>query len=221
MKKSLLALSVLLMAAPSLSTAGDADLKAGDWLVRGRVVHVKPNDSTSAVSGIAGTEGGADSDTIPELDITYMLTPNVGAELILGTSSHDVVGTRGAVTGVGVANVHLLPPTLLLQYHFNGLGAVRPYVGAGLNYTFFYDVEEHSNLRAIGGTPSVSFDDGFGLAVQAGADWHINPKWFLNLDVKYIKLDTSMTISNSPVSGTTSDVTLNPLLIGGGIGYRF
>ncbi|MDQ7073474.1 MAG: OmpW family outer membrane protein [Gammaproteobacteria bacterium] len=78
----------------------------------------------------------------PELDITYMFTPNWGAELILGYSSHDVNATGSVQSLLGqVIDAKALPPTLTLQYHFMPNSNIRPYVGAGVNYTYFFDEE--------------------------------------------------------------------------------
>lgn len=58
----------------------------GDWLVRVRGINVNPNDSSSTVrvpalgGSVAGSSVGVNSDTVPELDITYMMTPNWGLE---------------------------------------------------------------------------------------------------------------------------------------------
>lgn len=197
-----------------------AALKKGDWLVRGRVLWVIPNDSTGAVSGIANTEAGVNNDTVPELDFTYMFTNNLGMELILGTTRHHVSGIKGVVAGVGVADTNLLPPTLTLQYHFDGLGRFRPYAGVGINYTKFFNTDVHSTLAGLGAT-KVEFEDSWGPAAQIGLDTHISKEWFANLDVKYIHLNTEMTITGGAVPGLTTDVRINPWVFGVGIGRHF
>lgn len=207
----------VVFAAMSGLMATDALADKGDWLVRGRVIHVSPNDSTGLVSGIAGTEAGVDSAPTLELDFTYMLTNNWGAELILATTKHDVAGTRGAVAGADVGEVRLLPPTLTLQYHFAPRAKVRPYAGIGVNYTHFYDEKAGSGL---GAGASVDYKDSWGLAAQGGLDIDMGNNWFVNLDVKYIDIDTTLTITGGAVPGTTS-VDINPWVFGIGIGTRF
>jgi hypothetical protein len=72
--------------------------------------------------------------------------------------------------------VALLPPTLTLQYHFSPESAsFRPYVGAGVNYTRFYDI----NLLAGAATVDKS---SWGGALQLGADIPLNKTFFLNID---------------------------------------
>ena len=103
-------------------------LSAQNWQVRLRGVSVQPYEKS--------TVGGEDSDVnisnafIPELDFTYFFNKNFAAELILGTSKHDVkVGNDE----VSLGSVRLLPPTLTLQYHFYPTKTLKPYLGAGLN----------------------------------------------------------------------------------------
>ncbi|MCM3016303.1 hypothetical protein M3570_21815, partial [Bacillus subtilis] len=122
------------IAMPSLSHAaspGDG-IHQGDVLVRLRAISIQPNERASDTLGAINT--GVNNAIVPELDFTYMIRDYLGVELILGTSRHQLTSSLGNLGGVGV-----LPPTLLLQYHFNHAGKVRPYVGAGLNYTYFYN----------------------------------------------------------------------------------
>ena len=112
------------------------------WQFRLRGVVVSPDEKAS----IETIGGDADISTtvIPELDITYFFNKNWSLELILGTTEHDVEAIGTAAGNIDLGSVWLLPPTLTLQYHLTSLGNFKPYVGAGLNYTIFYGVEEGS-----------------------------------------------------------------------------
>ena len=159
MKKALLA--VLLMAATAVggySTrvwAADMPVKApiaaakawSPWMIRLRALVVKPSDNVT-FDQLPGTGATWNTTVVPELDITYFFTPNVAVELILGVTRHSATGkdiaTSGAlvgtdINGLAVGKSWLLPPTLLLQYHFTDFGAFKPYVGAGVNYTVFFN----------------------------------------------------------------------------------
>lgn len=223
-------LAVALLAATGLSAIAAPAMayEAGDWLVRGRIAHINPNDDSghlfvNAGAGDldAGPGVGVDSDTIPELDITYMITPNWGAELILGYSDHTVYTNKTVALG-DVIDTKVLPPTLTLQYHFAPNSNIRPYVGAGINYTYFFDEEVAGAI----GTPGskVKLEDSFGLAAQAGVDIAINDDWFFNADVKYIQIDTKAKFTN--IAGgvyesahITADI--DPFVYSIGIGRRF
>ncbi|MBC8830278.1 OmpW family protein, partial [Escherichia coli] len=105
------------------ASPGDG-INQGDVLVRLRAISIQPNERASDTLGAINT--GVNNAIVPELDFTYMIRDYLGVELILGTSRHQMTSSLGNLGGVGV-----LPPTLLLQYHFNHAGKVRPYVGAG------------------------------------------------------------------------------------------
>jgi outer membrane protein len=229
------------LAAAMLATLGLASAampamayEAGDWLVRGRIINVNPNDDSGALFvGSPGSSVGkgvtVDSDTVPELDITYMMTPNWGAELILGYSKHTVTaeGAAGStVANLGgsrdVIDTKVLPPTLLLQYHFMPNSTIRPYVGAGINYTYFFDESVPSNSGVAAAGDKVKLDSSWGLAAQAGVDIAINDDWFVNADVKYIDIDTTAHFNNINTVGTAKiDADIDPFVFGIGIGRRF
>lgn len=193
----------------------------GDWLVRGRLIHVAPNDSSGAVTGIPGSGVGVDSDSTLELDFTYMLTSNLGLELILATTRHDLNG-EGTIAGLGrIGESGVLPPTLTLQYHFAPRAAVRPYAGVGVNYTLFYGAESSAALdSALGGATDISLSNSFGLAAQAGMDVSLSKDWFMNLDLKYIQIDTKATLATGGTTRTVN-VDINPWVFGVGVGRRF
>ncbi|NQY27248.1 MAG: OmpW family protein [Piscirickettsiaceae bacterium] len=220
-------LAVALLAALGLSAVAAPAMayEAGDWLVRGRITHIAPQDDSGRlyVDGVSVGEGvGVDSDTIPELDITYMITPNWGVELILGYSEHTIKGEKGAVaTSLGdVIDTKVLPPTLLLQYHFAPNSNIRPYVGAGINYTYFFDEKVVGPVLPKSGD-DIDLDSSWGFAVQAGVDVAINDDWFVNADVKYIDMETEAHFSGTAAGDARINAEINPLVWSVGIGRRF
>ncbi|MEQ5776158.1 OmpW family protein [Thalassospira sp. NFXS8] len=202
-------------AAASIAPASADDMgfkgkSAGDILVRGRIVGVVPDEDIKSDS--LGGEGNVDNDVIPELDFSYFITDNIALELIAGTSKHDVSWNTGA-SDLDLGSVRLLPPTLTLQYHFLSKERFSPYIGAGVNYTFFYDSKP-------GQFQEVKYDNGFGYAFQAGFDYAISGPWSLNVDVKKIFLNTDVSV-NTGAGTVKADADLDPWLFGIGIGYRF
>ncbi|MCF4167663.1 OmpW family protein [Zavarzinia compransoris] len=178
------------------------------WMIRGRALVVVPQEDLNSTSpALPGASVSIDNSVVPELDITYFFTPNIAAELILGTTPHDANVHN---PNVDLGSVWLLPPTLTLQYHFAPEGKIRPYVGAGVNYTIFYGKDEPTGT-------TVDYDNAFGWALQAGVDIPINDHWSMNVDVKQVFLSTDVTINGA----VKADVDINPTLIGFGLGYRF
>lgn len=208
------------LAAAAIATPAHAE--AGDWLVRLRGIYVAPQDDSGGVLPAVPTGSVTVGDAIvPELDFTYFFTNNIAAELILATSPHDIDGA-GAISGLGkIADTMALPPTLTFQYHFAPDAKVRPYVGAGINWTIFYSEDSKASLdTALGGATNISLDDSFGWAVQGGVDFDITDRVFMNLDVKYIDIDTTATL-NTGGSINTVDVNIDPLVFGVGFGMKF
>lgn len=178
------------------------------WLVRVRIIDVVPEENSSTSIGGAITVSDR---IVPELDISYFWTDHFATELILATNSHNIGAVGTSLGDLDAGNVSLLPPTLLAQYHFNPDGKLRPYVGAGINYTFFYDAD-------AGDLTSISYDDGFGYALQAGIDIGLNDNWAINADIKKIFLNTDASINGGAV---TADVDIDPWIFGFGLAYRF
>ncbi|PCI51211.1 MAG: hypothetical protein COB49_02470 [Alphaproteobacteria bacterium] len=203
-----ISVTVLVIAGlPSVSMAKEA----GDFMMRGRAIYVVPNeDATTSIGGTVGIN----NDIVPELDFTYFVTDNIGVELILATSKHHVTALNTALgASASLGSVMLLPPTLTLQYHFTPKSNLSPYVGAGVNYTFYYDES------APGGTiADIDYNDGFGLLLQAGFDFKIDDKWSFNVDVKRVWLNTDVKINGGAV---TADVDIDPWIFGVGFGYTF
>ncbi|MFP2768599.1 OmpW family outer membrane protein [Oceanisphaera sp. KMM 10153] len=196
MKKiSLLVATVLL--APSAFAH-----QTGDILVRGGAINVSPTtDTNDALDVQSNTQLG--------LTLSYMVTDNWGVELLAATPfSHDV-----NLGGSEVANVKHLPPSLMAQYYFgDAQSKVRPYVGAGINYTFFFEEEGRGILAGT----DVEADDSWGLAAQAGIDMDINDNWFVNGSVWYMDIDTDV-----KTAAGTFDTSIDPIGLMVGLGYRF
>jgi outer membrane protein len=225
MKKTTLAAALLTTLGLSTLAAPAMAYEAGDWLVRGRIINVNPNDDsgTLTLNGVdQGTKGvSVNSDTVPELDITYMLHKNWGVELILGYSNHTVKGEKSWSALGDVIDTKVLPPTLTLQYHFMPDSNIRPYVGAGINYTYFFDEEVKGPVLDVPGA-KVKLDSSWGLAAQAGVDVALNDDWFVNFDVKYIDIDTTAHFKNTGAASSAKiDADIDPFVWGIGIGRRF
>lgn len=195
----------LLVAAGLLSSAAVQAADAGSFMVRVRAVHVNFDNGQSDLVDVLDIK--ADDRWIPEIDLSYFFTPNIAAELVL-TYPQNVDITLG---NTKVGRIKALPPSLMLQYHFTNLGAFKPYVGVGVNYTSFTNI---SNFDI----PGVKIDSSStGLAAQVGFDYMIDKNWSVNLDVKYIDMDTDVKLGAAKL-GT---LDLNPITAGVGVGYRF
>lgn len=205
-----------LMAAP-------AQAKQGDILLRVRGIMVAPNEkSGSVLPGFPGEKVSVDNSVMPEIDVTYMASDHIGFELIAATTKHTASGRTGTTGAIGkLASTWVLPPTLTMQYHPIVDGPIRPYVGAGVNYTIFYSEDASSGLEAAVGKTKVSMSDSFGWAGQVGVDIDLNAKFFLNLDLKYIDINTKARLATTAAGTQRVKLALDPLVFGVGVGMRF
>ena len=212
------AIAAFALTAPAYAEDG---LSKGDWLVRLRGILVAPTGSSGTIQPMFPTST-VDIDTrfVPELDFTYMFTNNIGAELILATDKHHAQGASGPLAGQPLLSTWVLPPTLSLQYHFMPSSSVRPYVGAGINYTIFYSESASSFVNSALGQTDVSMSSSFGWAVQAGMDIDISRKFFLNFDIKYVDMSSTATLTTGAIVNTVH-VNINPVIAGVGLGMRF
>ena len=195
---------------------------AGDVLVRVRAIDVIPNDSSGSIlPSFPGEKVNVDSAIVPEIDFTYMVTDYIGLELIAATTKHHINGVTGTTGSIGqLASTYVLPPTLTLQYHLIPTGKFHPYVGAGLNYTFFYKDKASGGLQAAVGPTTVHLSDSFGWAAQAGMDIDVADNLFVNFDVKYIDMRTKARLNTTALGLETVKVKINPIVVGVGVGFR-
>lgn len=200
-------LIVAVMAAAGLLSANAVQAEGeSPWLVRVRALNLNwDNGQGDNLDRTARVE--AVNRWIPEVDVSYFFTKNIAAELVLTYPQNVDINVNGTKQGT----IKALPPSLLLQYHFTDLGALKPYVGAGLNYTLF---TKRSNI--LNGGASVG-KSSTGLALQVGFDYALSKSWSLNLDLKYAKMDTDVFVG-APKAGK---LELNPTMLGVGVGYRF
>ena len=215
--------------------------EAGDWLVRARGIVIAPDDSSGLIglstagvtTPLADSGVSVDTQVVPEVDVTYMITNRVGVEVIAGMANHNVRldGPGPVLTSLGftdnfkIFDTWVLPPTVTLQYHFLPDNNIRPYVGIGANYTAFLMNDATRSLEAAVGPVEVDMDNRFTWAAQAGVDIDINERWYFNLDVKYIDISStaSLLIKNGPLANHSLrvDVDVNPFVFGAGVGLRF
>ncbi len=184
-------------------------VQKGDWLIRGGLGHVSPTGESGTVP-VVGGKLEADDSTNLAVNFTYMLSDNMGVELLGALPfSHDL--KHNSLGKVG--ETKQLPPTLILLYNFAPKSGVRSYAGIGLNYTTFFS---EKTTGALAGT-SLKLDDSFGLAVEAGVDVDLNKDWFFNASLWRMDIDTE---ANSSLLGKF-DVAIDPWVLFVGVGKRF
>lgn len=184
-------------------------VEQGDWLLRFGVTMVSPDAGSSGV--VPDDAIDVDDGTSVSVDFTYMLRENIGIEVLAAYPfTHDIT-----LNGTKIAETDHLPPTVSVQYHFQPKSNVRPYVGVGLNYTTFFS-ESITTEGTTAGITSLSLDDSFGLALQGGVDFNLTEKWYLNLVLRYINIETTAKTNLPDI-----DVDINPWVYTLGVGTSF
>jgi len=219
LKSLVAAMAAVASLAPIASQAQSTE--ENPWMVRVRAVDLlwqngqsNGNGTLAAAGyGVQTTNVKAQNEWIPEFDVTYFFTKNIATELVLTWPQQVNITAGPGNTNAG--KVTALPPSLLLQYHFTELGAFKPYIGAGVNYTIFGN---RSNFPALGNAVQVD-QSSVGAVGQIGADYFFDKNWGVNLDVKYATMSTNVTT----VQGGTSigKLTLNPWMPAVGVTYKF
>lgn len=215
MKKTALALGMAAaLAAGTVNAHG-----AGDVIVRGGGILVTANSDSSTKTA---TEIKLDVNNNAQLGLTgtYMFTDHIGLELLAATPfSHKVSAYVPALdANLGnVVKVRHLPPSLYLQYYFLDKNAgSRPYIGAGLNYTRFFDAE--STNPAI--TDLKIKKHSFGPVVNAGIDIKLTDNLYFNTAMWYTHIHTNASF-NALGANHEVKIKLDPVIFFAGLAYNF
>ncbi|MCQ2030931.1 outer membrane protein OmpW [Stutzerimonas zhaodongensis] len=228
MRKTLFTASVLALAlAAPLAQAH----QAGDVILRAGAITVDPREDSSDIyvgalnTSVPGTKATLDSNTQLGLNFAYMVTDKVGIELLAATPfSHDVgvAGMPGPFASLNgkLGELKHLPPTLSVVYYpLDTRSAFQPYVGAGINYTWFFDDKLTSEAEGKGFS-GLDMKDSWGFAAQVGMDYMLTDNIMVNAQVRYIDIDTTGT-TNYGGAKVKVDVDVDPMVYMVGLGYKF
>jgi outer membrane protein len=236
--KYLLAATALLAlaAAPALAN------EPGTWILRGGVGTVQPASNNLSETDIDGSTyvievGGG---TAMTMTATYMFNEHWALDILASTPfEHDlkltanIVDPFGEGADIGIdalkfASTKQLPPTVSIQYHFSPDADFQPYAGLGMNYTRFSSTKFTSSFTELDeqlglGVDKICLENSYGLAAQLGGDWKIADKWVLNLDVRWMDIDTDATVEGPFFEGEAElgTVEIDPWIYAVNLGYRF
>jgi len=176
------------LAGPALAQSkGDMTLGIG-------VGWVDPGDASNTLAGKIDVDGNAR----PTVTFEYFLADRVGLEVLAAWPfQHDI-----NLAGSGrVGTTKQLPPTVSLQYHFANSSPFTPFVGLGVNYTYFFD---ETGKGVLAGVP-LSLDDSWGLALHAGLDYAFSERSAMRVDVRYIDIDTDAKVGGAKIGSVQID----------------
>ncbi|WP_338805259.1 outer membrane protein OmpW [Xenorhabdus griffiniae] len=210
-------ISALVLAAATLAPSLTFAHEAGDFLFRAGTATVRPHVGSDNVLGLGSF--GVNNNTQLGLTFGYMITDNIGVELLAATPFQHRVSLPGAGE---IAEVKHLPPTLMAQYYFGSSeNEFRPYVGIGVNYTTFFS-EKFSNNATVKSVNLNSLDlkDSWGIAGQVGLDYQLNKNWMLNTSLWWMNIETDVKFKVGDVEKKYK-TRLDPWVFMFGVGYSF
>jgi outer membrane protein len=216
-----------------------------------------PSSFTSAGTGLR-TSG---ADTVG-LIISHFLTDHLAVTSVLGVPPEFSVSGHGTITPPGpagalgtqdigldsvnpiVKSVRQWSPAVLFQYYLGEPAArFRPFVGIGVSYNWFSDLQLDNNfiaqtqqnlgavLAAAAGKPgttqvSAQASSSWQPVFNAGLTYSINEHWGLVASVTFIPLKTTSTVTIKAADGTTlaasrSDLKANPIISYLAVSYKF
>ena len=191
-----LATACTVLAAPALAQS------QGDWTFGVGIINVNPKSDNGTLAGSPAT---LSDDTQISLTAEYFIRDNLGIELLAATPFEHDINIGGTFAGTSKQ----LPPTLSINYHFPTKGKIKPFIGAGINYTTFF--EEASGLGVL------KLEDSWGFALQAGAVWQVSDKGALRLNVRYMDIESDAYLNGASIGKAEID----PVTIGVSYVHRF
>ena len=152
-----------------------------------------------------------DGDVAPVISASWYATPNIAVEL---WGAADKFNHRVRADGAGkIGTVDQQPIALSGQYHFGTADQVmRPFVGLG------YYESNFSNETIGADGAHVGLETAKGAIATAGVDFNSNQTWFARADARYMKGDAGVRVAGQ---GTGEELTIDPWVVGVGIGARF
>jgi outer membrane protein len=213
------------LAAALAFASGASAQSAGQWTAKFGANKLTPKVVSGDISAPAlpGSKGDVSGDTQPVLVFAYGFTDNISAEMAIGTPYKHKIYGAGSIEGVGqLGSVKALPPTLFAQYRFfEPSSMLRPFVGIGMTYAYFFKETGSGKMTAItnpGGPPTTfSIDNKLTYSVQAGLALNLGERWFVDATFIKTKLSTDTHFS----TGQTQHMKLDPEAIVVAVGYKF
>ena len=199
--------SLVLAAATALTMTTAFAVPAGTWSIAAgaHMVDPKSNNGTLA-DGTFSVQ--VDDDIRPTISGEYFVANNIGVELLAAIPfHHDITLTDNDGNQVDAKTQHL-PPTLSLQYHFDGYNMpmnVKPFVGVGVNYTTFFKERVY-----LGNGNDLELDDSVGIAGHVGLDIPFTPTEAFRIDARYMDIKTDASLNGNDIG----EVDISPWVYG-------
>ena len=202
--------SLVLAAATALTMTTAFAVPAGTWTVAAGAHMVDPKSDNGTVStGLGDFSVNVDDDIRPTISGEYFIANNVGVELLAAIPfHHDFTLNDANGKEIFTGKTQHLPPTLSLQYHFDGYNMpmnVKPFVGVGVNYTMFFKEKLNNELGL-----ELKLKDSVGVAGHIGLDIPFAPTESFRIDARYMDIKTDATLNGADIG----EIDISPWVYG-------
>lgn len=234
--------TVVLLTAMSAAHAQSA----GQWVLNAGWSHFAPQGAaepltvnalgqSQVMTGSGATIGSGDTFG---LTATYFVTDHIAATTVMGFPPTWRLNGAGTLSRVGeLGTARAWSPAIIFNYYFGQPNArFRPYLGAGVTYTWFSNIKLSSPVStgqiyfsptvgtALEGPTTVSLSKSFAPVINGGLTYNIDSHWSINASVAYSWVSTRATLTTRSSVGTvtsTSKFKVNPIVTFLSVGYRF
>ncbi len=197
--------SLVLATAAALTMTTAFAVPAGTWSVAAGAHYVDPKSNNGTLDN--GLTVDVDGDVRPTISGEYFIANNVGVELLAAIPFHHDITLKTGDTTIDAETQHL-PPTLSVQYHFDGYDLpmnVKPFVGVGVNYTTFFKERIY-----LGNGNDLELDDSVGVAGHVGLDIPFAPTEAFRIDARYMDIKTDASLNGTDIG----EVDISPWVYG-------
>ncbi len=214
MKKIILFAALALMAFPLFAADRAVD-------VVGFATWVDPHGNDTITTPNDNIDFNFDSTTGWGAAVNVFWSDNISTEFAGSVVDQDVVINRARPVGTGTANgtLKMIPITAVLQWHFNSSGPLDFYLGGGVAYVLFDNVDSTSDLNNVD-LNEINFKDDYGFVANAGATWRMGA-FLIYADGKYVPVSTDVTAAVVTEGDRSGSVSVNPLILSAGVGFSF
>lgn len=188
----------------------ETGLRAGDWLVRGRLMGTIPVEQTSRIA-IVGGQNKTPTALLPDGDVSYFLTDHIAIEGQVGAVRIRPKIRNSLVGDLAIGSIWNAAAMAIVQYHLLPGARFNPYLGVGVAVTAPIAINPAKEI------PDFSLKAQTSAVLQAGFDYHLVGNWFGNASAKYVFVPRQ----SYTIAGVAVAVDLNMFVVGAGLGYRF
>ena len=214
----------LCMTAMAWPAAGSADASSR-WTTRFGYAQVKfdtRSELTLAGAPAPGATVIVDDQGIFMGDVGFDVTDHWTARMAIAAPVTLPVLAGGTLQGLSppltgtLGEIEIAPLVVSLLYVPRRFGGLEPYLGAGAAYTYVLDTQSRD-------VAELEASSGWGAVLQAGCNVAITPQLWAFVDARKVYFETTASgvvpaLGGLPVAAA---VTLDPLIVNAGIGYRF